>query len=452
MAVEVKSESVNIGKSSVLLVSVKEGGNVIGTCSMGVDTRHNDLSNLSKMFFIGHDPVVNLVMPNGGSKRSDKLISFCPGYAGSEKEIRDVLTDCFNRVNKGESLEVGLREIFKLLQDGVYTVYNAEYYPTDGSGIFFWGAYNISHEVHGSAEYNRTIGMERPYRPCFLIPSEPLDTFLAKTQAFTDESVKTRKVQGIVYHVGGLHSVLLKGHHGAVSCTEKDIPFRCAVIEKISEPYVDQPVDTAPAEGEEPKPEKQVGISGFRSASVKIPLDVMPKDMLRLILETRREYKPGHFNTLVRVFNTVRRKSVSNNVLPGTVLERCDRMPDCEMVESAYAVDNLTDEQLNCLLAGETECNGEQIISANFYTSIVTACNYLQFHDESRFVDFAIAIMENPELVATHEYTAKRVSRLVNSKKLYGYFKSVVESGEERYEKIVRAAEKFVRVYDLKRA
>lgn len=445
MAVEIKSENIDISGASILLVSVRDGGSVIGTCSAGYSPRSNDASSVNRLFYIGSDPVVNMVCPNHGNKRTDKLVSLCSGFQGAEKSIRDALTDSFQKINRGDSLEIGMRDVFALLADGVYTVYLSEYYPTDGSGTFFWGAYNISHEVHGTAEYNRTIGMNRPYRPCFLIPSEPLDMFAAKMKNTTDEAVKSRRVQGIAYHLSGLHSVLLKGHHGASSCIDHGIPFMCAVIEKITEPYTD-PVAEPAAEGEEPV--QREGISGFRSASVKIPLELFPKDMLRQIIESRSEYKPEHYSVLLRNMNVVRRKSVTNKVIPRDVLEKCDQMPDCEMVESAFALDRLTDDQLNALLAGETEHDGEIIISPNFYSSIVTACNYLQFHDERRFIDFAVAILENPELYATHEYTARRISRLNANKQVYGYFKSVIQSSEARYEKILGIAERYVRLYD----
>ena len=118
------------------------------------------------------------------------------------------------------------------------------------------------------------------------------------------------------------------------------------------------------------------------------------------------------------------------------------------MVESAYAIKSLSDEELNCLLAGDVECNGEVIVSPNFYASIVTACNFLQFTDTQRFVDFSIAIMENPELGATHDYVSRRVCALETNKKLYNFFKSVVDSGDVKYEKIIAAARTFVDRYE----
>lgn len=465
LASEIKTETVEFEGVSALLVSVKNGENIIGTCSLGYMGAANVLN---KIFYIGSEPVINISCPNRGAKAANKMMSLCPGYKGYENKINSVISNCFSKLNTNEPPATALKDLFTMLQDGVYLIYTADYYPTDGNGVFFWGGYNINHEVRGSAEHGRVVG-QRLYKPCYLVPSQPLEYYTPKGRASTNDLVKHRRYLGIAYHLSGFHSVLLKGHHGAVCCVENDIPFKCAVIEKIAEPYVDtfvipqpaaadpEPVEADPenpeaaaAPAEEPAPEVvppvfvPEGITGFRSASLKVPLDVFPKDMLRSILEGRPDYKPRHIDVLAAKLNASRKKAVSNNVLPYTVLEKSDLLPDIDMVESAYAVDGLSDEQLNCLLAGDVECNGKVIISPNFYSSIVTACNYLQFTDMKRFVDFTIAILNNPELVATHEYVARRTLAHISNKKLVNFFKDVVASGDPKYDKILDVAQTFV--------
>lgn len=462
MAVEVKTETIDFEGKSTLLVSVKNGEAAIGVCSAG----YNGLGGtnaLNKIFFIGNDPVVNIACPAHGNKQADKMLALCPGFIGYDQKVSSVINNCFNKLNSGEALGTGLRDIFNMLQDGVYAVYFSDYYPTDGNSSFFWGAYNILHDVHGTAEHGRVVG-QRTYKPCFLVPSQPLDYYAPKTKVNTDDAVKRRKIQGIVYHLSGFHSVVLKGHHGAVCCVDNDVPFYCAVIEKIHEPYIKKfvpprpaaPVadidpenpEAASAEETEPVTSAPVmipeGITGFRCASLKLPLDVFPKDMLRMLIEGRDEYKPRQFDILIAKLNTIRKKALSNNVLPFSVLEKTDSLPDSDMVESAYAIESLSDEQLNHLLAGEVDCNGEVIISPNFYSSIVTACNYLQFTDMKRFVDFSIAILDNPELSATHEYVAHRALSQISNKKLTGFFAGVLSSKDAKYEKIMTVAQTFM--------
>lgn len=471
MAVEIKTETIEYNGRSTLLVSVKNGEAAIGVCSAG----YNGLGGtnaINKIFFVGNDPVVNLVCPMHGNKQSDKMLATAPGFVGYDQKINMAISGCFDKLNTGETPATAMRDIFNMLQDGVYAVYLSDYYPTDGNNSFFWGAYNILHDVHGTAEHGRVVG-QRAFKPCFLVPSQPLDYYAPKTKVNTDDLVKRRRIQGIVYHLSGFHSVVLKGHHGAVCCVDNEVPFTCAVIEKIHEPYTKKFIPPQPAAAPVPAVDPEApdaaaaeeagaaasapppppppvpttipeGITGFRCASLKLPLDVFPKEMLKMLIEGREEYKPRQFDILIAKLNTVRKKALSNNVLPFSVLEKTDTLPDCDMVESAYAIDGLSDEQLDHLLAGDVECNGEIIISPNFYSSIVTACNYLQFTDMKRFVDFSIAILDNPELSATHEYVAHRALSQISNKKLGAFFAGVLSSRDAKYEKIMTVAQTFV--------
>ena len=458
------------------LVMVSGGSGAVGTCSAGM-AEGADHPSHTRLFYIGAEPIIRIVSQSRDNKYSDKLMSMCQGLQETNPEMREVFTEAFNRLNRGESPAAALRDVFQLLEDGVYAVYLTDCYPTDGSGTFFWGAYNLMREVRGTAEKNRVIGDRRTYKPCFLVPSTPLNMFAMKTKVGTDEAVKSRRVQGIAYHLSGMHAVLLKGHHGAVSAAEKGIAFRCVMIEKITSPYFDPPAPAptpapapapapaataaapAPAEGQPaenaaaaPKAVVTEGITGFRSPSIKVPIEQLTSDMLKAIVEGRSEYKPDHYRTLLKKLGTVRKKTVTNNVIPYSVREQCERMPDCEMMESTCAIDVLTDEQLGALLAGDTELNGSVIISQNLYTSIITACSYLQFKDTKRFADFVTAILDKPELSATHEYIARRALNVSGNAKLYNFFKAAAEGGDIKYEKIRDAAAQYIADYEAEHA
>ncbi len=482
MSVEIKSEILTIGGTNVTLVSVKNGEAAIGTCNAGY-IGLGSVGSKTRIFFIGSDPVATVICPNHGSLQMDKLISLCPGYTTCDHEIKMTIDNCFDKLVADEEHPTSaLHEILGLLEDGIYALYYSEYYPTDGNGNFFWGAYNIPHDVHGTAEMNRVI-KNNVFKPSFLVPSQPLNYYSPKTKVGLENKVKKRSVQGIAYHLTGFHSILLKGHHGAVACVDEDIPFRCLVIEKIWMPYTDpielsappdEPAEPAePAETNAETPEDAAAaadqpaeeprekaprspaapptviypesVTGFRSSSIKIPLELFPKDMLRFILTIPPEYKPRQFDILSTKLFYTNKKTISNNVLSQSVLEKADAMPDCEMLESAYAIKSLSDEQLNCLLAGDVECNGEVIISPNFYSSIVVACNYLQFTDTNRFVDFAIAVMDNPELIAAHDYVSHRSLTQSSNTKLQRFFQNVVDSEDAKYCKVTEAAQTFLR-------
>lgn len=473
MSVEIKSETITVGGTDATLVSVKNGEAAIGTCNAGF-LGLGGVGSKTRLFFIGSDPIATIICPNHGSEQTDKLISMCPGYSDYDHEIKKTIDACFDKLNLDKEHPINaIRGILGLLEDGVYALYFSEYYPTDGSGNYFWGAYNVPHDIHGTAEKNRLV-KNNVFKPCFLIPTQPLDYYAPKVQASLETTVKRRDVQGIAYHLSGFYSMLLKGHHGSVACVEKDVPFRCLVIEKVYMPYVDpielspEPVEEVPEDSaavtdetsEEPAeqpPEKEnpprkshskviypEGITGFRGASIKVPLELFPKEMLKFILTTLPEYKPRQFDVIAAKLSNTSKKALSNNVLPRSVLEKADAMPDCEMLESVYAIKSLSDEQLNCLLAGDVECNGEIIISPNFYSSIVIACNFLQFTDPNRFVDFAIAVMDNPELIATHDYVSHRSLTQSSNSKLQRFFQNVVDSEDAKYSKVTPAAQTFL--------
>lgn len=473
MSVEIKSETLTIGGTDVTLVSIKNGEAAIGTCNAGY-IGLGGVGSKSRIFFIGSDPIATIICPNHGNLQTDKLISLCPGLSNVDHEIKMIIDSCFEKLNADDEHPINsIREILGLLEDGIYAVYYSEYYPTDGNGNYFWGAYNVLHDVHGTAEMNRIV-KNNVFKPSFLVPTQPLNFYSPKTKAGLENKVKNRAVQGIVYHLSGFHSMLLKGHHGSIACVDADIPFRCLVIEKIWIPYVEPielypepvppPVET-PEDGEAitdesaeetqekteqapastPKVIYPDSVTGFRSSSIKIPLELFPKDMLKFILTASPEYKPRQFEILATKLFYTNKKTVSNNVLSQSVLEKADAMPDCEMLESAYAIRSLSDEQLNCLLAGDVECHGEVIISPNFYSSIVIACNFLQFTDTNRFVDFAIAVMDNPELIAAHDYVSHRSLTQSSNTKLQRFFQNVVDSEDAKYCKVTEAAQTFLR-------
>ena len=118
MGVEIKSEHIDIGGSNVVLASVRGGKAVIGTCSAGYGAKRGDTSAQTRLFYIGNDPVAEILCPNHGSKSSDKLISLCTGYSAMDDEIHDTLTESFTRLNKGDSLAAGLHDVLALLQIG----------------------------------------------------------------------------------------------------------------------------------------------------------------------------------------------------------------------------------------------------------------------------------------------------------------------------------------------
>ena len=107
LAADIKSETVELDGQNAVLISVKDGAGIIGTCSAGHLENTGSVSTLTRIFYIGSDPVINLVCPNHANKVSEKLVSFSPGFQGYDQKINGALTSGFNRLNDGESLASG---------------------------------------------------------------------------------------------------------------------------------------------------------------------------------------------------------------------------------------------------------------------------------------------------------------------------------------------------------
>ena len=117
------------------------------------------------------------------------------------------------------------------------------------------------------------------------------------------------------------------------------------------------------------------------------------------------------------------------------------------MLASAFAITELTNEQLDLLISGETMCDGKYIISANYYESIVYACNYLQYKDKQRFITFAISLLNTPTLAPTYRYIAERMQYVIDAR-IKDAFKNVLASDEPAYKPIKDIAQRYLEHFD----
>lgn len=132
--------------------------------------------------------------------------------------------------------------------------------------------------------------------------------------------------------------------------------------------------------------------------------------------------------------------------MPKGIIEKCDKLPDCEMLQSAAMISYLSEEEISALLQGETMLNDSYIINKNYYTSITIALSYLQYKNFSRFLEFAVDILKNEELTAVHQYVATRLQPIMNEK-ISIMFKEILESENPVYGPIKTLAEKYTKRY-----
>lgn len=429
-----------VGDREFLLADVIKSTRNIGLCNItGRLTGIGDRQPVTELLYAGEEPLISMVRPSINDRTSNRLISQI-GIITDDNIKTRLSAAGDNYFTYSQSLGKSLQPVLEILDTGLYVCHVSKMIPSDGAGNFFWNAYTVRHEVAGTAEYSSVIGRENNFIPCFLVPTTNISDYSEQRTRSQLEKLKSgKKIGGVAFHLSGLFSALLDGHHSSVACLLNDSDFNCIVIEPVRQVLYESQ-ETAADYGREPK------IIALSSPYAKIPLSGVPEGMLENFLLKRYYEKPVIYDTMKsKATRTLR--VVSKRLLSSQVYLKADLLPDCAMIESAHAVTSLSDAQIDALLSGETKYNDEIIISGNYYNSVVTACNYLQYMDFDRFLYFAISIMKNPDLSATHKYIAERLSNIINEQ-IYNYFCEVAAEEDNTHIEIRGIAESYISRYD----
>ncbi|MDR2559149.1 MAG: hypothetical protein LBC86_06370 [Oscillospiraceae bacterium] len=430
-----------VGNREFFLVDVSKSHDIIGTTIVSRASGPMDHLPVSEILYCGKEAVINMIRPAKGNEFSDKLVyQISTTTAVNDENMKTILSSVGDSYfTYQQSITRALHPFLELLSEGIYVCHDSKMIPSNGSGEFFWSAYTHRREVPGTAAHSRTMGKDSNFIPCFLIPTtSPAEFTEAKVRAQREKIIAGKKVGGLAYHMSGMFSALLDGHHSAAACLLGDTEFRCIVVEPLHDVLYESP-EQAAQYGREPR------IVALSCPYVKIPIEQIPPAMLESFLLRRSGVKPQHFailrNKAFKTLQTVKRKPI-----PREILLKAELLPDVSAMESAHAITELTDEQLDALLAGEIKYDDKIIISQNYYNSIITACNYLQYEDFDRFFNFASAIVENPDLTATHKYIIERLCGL-NNKKIHDFFVSVMEKEDPFYKDHIPCFETYIKSY-----
>ena len=430
------------GREFLLADVIKSAANIGQAMITGRMSRPNDHFPVTKLVFVGDEPIVSITARGSEEVHSDKLIA----QVGTAKDCDDnvksrlsVASDNF--FTYGQSISHSLQPVLELLMPGLYCCYEAKMIPTDGTGAYFWNAYTQRREVKGTADVGAVIGRESSFIPAFLVPSTTLADFdEPKVRAQLDKIKQGKRVGGVALHLTGMFSLLLDGHHSSMACMLTDNDFGCLVIEPIRQTLTEHE-DIAMEARRIPR------VIALSCPYAKIPVEEVPPSMLESFLHHRVMEKPVNYLTLKSKSNKVLRNQ-SKKIIPKEVHDKALLLPTIAMIESAHAVTGLSDEQLDALLAGEVKLNDEVIITNNFYNSIITACNYLQYADFDRFLTFALDILRNRNLTATHKFVTERLFN-INHERIYQYYLDIVDAGVEGgYSDALMPAELYVRRYE----
>ncbi len=424
-------EPLKVDEKEFLLASIVNDKGCIGVCrTSGSKKTKND------SFFIGSEALISMAVSDTGDDYADKMIWQTSSIDKCKNIINSRFSACVdNYFMQNGDLQRSVRPILEMLTSGLYVIHVEKMIPTDGCSGFFWNSFAVKHEFPCSSTLLRNIGTERNYVPCFLVPTENYGNYSESRMQISKEKAKAGfRLGGIAYHLTGMYSALLEGHINALISLSAGADFYCILIEPVTNVKI----------------ENGVAVSLY-CPYVSIPINSMPRTMMENFLLNRRLSFPDNFSEINAKSGKVMKNLSRPHYLSDALVKKVEQQPDCEMIATTYFIKELTDEQIDALLRGETKIEENTIISANLYESLVSACNYLHYTDMKRFVRFATEVIRNPDFSATHKFVAGKLQYIIKSE-IYGLFVEIASSEDSVYAPLKELAEKYISVYEEKAA
>ena len=138
------------------------------------------------------------------------------------------------------SLENSIKAIeplLKLFETGFYIIAEAECYPTDGNGNFFWNVPNkLTDSPATGLAYLRDSDTYCVFnQPVYLYPTQTTDCYNEeRVKYYIDKfnNEDNNEPRAIVYNFGGFINFVIDGHHKACAAALLGKPLKCLLIIK----------------------------------------------------------------------------------------------------------------------------------------------------------------------------------------------------------------------------
>lgn len=431
----ITTESHIINNKEYTLMAVTASPGSFGICN----TTRQSNRELKETFYIGHEPLINIIQKSVNDKFSNKILQQISSIDHCGDFSKRAAIACADYFENNKNLQAALQPVTDYIKNGLYIVYENEMFPTDGGGSFFWSSYMVSHEFGGSSTFSSVCRLDYDVPPAFLVPTESVSTFAEKNYSPAVEKVKNdEEAVGLCFHLSGMFCALLSNHHEIAAALMLGKKVRCLVIEPIRH-ILDS------NEFEHDRSSEQENEKYLYTCCAKIPISKISQPLLETFFMTRSCEIGKYTDTII--YNSEKPSHLKGKkALPKEIIDKCDKLPDCEMLQSAAMIDYLSDEEINALLQGETTLNDNLIINHNYYTSITIALSYLQYKNFGKFLEFAAAILRNEELTAVHQYVATRLQPIMNEN-ISNLFKEILNSESPVYAPIKTLAEKYIKRY-----
>ena len=134
------------------------------------------------------------------------------------------------------SLENSIKAIeplLKLFETGFYIIAEAECYPTDGNGNFFWNVPNkLTDSPATGLAYLRDSDTYCVFnQPVYLYPTQTTDCYNEERVEYYIDKFNNEP-RAIVYNFGGFINFIIDGHHKACAAALLGKPLKCLLIIK----------------------------------------------------------------------------------------------------------------------------------------------------------------------------------------------------------------------------
>ncbi|MBP5605010.1 MAG: hypothetical protein J6X60_05650, partial [Ruminiclostridium sp.] len=328
MKTNVSIESLKGPIGEFLLVSISDSDGIIGVCDTSVK---NGICR--KTFYAASESLINIQYREKNND-SNRVIWQTSSIDKAKNTLGTRLSKaCENFFSGAAPLPKAILPVLELLTNGLYVVHIGKVYPTDGAGNFFWNSFTVKHEIFGSAPYNSLIGNEKCYSPPFLIPTQSFSGYTdSGVNAASEKLAAGRRLGGIAIHVTGMFSALIEGHMNAAACVANDTDFNCIIIEPLNKVVYGEAGSL-----------NENKIVALACPFVKIALTDLSRRMIENFLINRSVGIPREYDQIKWKAD----KMLSNGVLSRKVSPTIDRnvegYPDAEMMASAYAIADLSD-------------------------------------------------------------------------------------------------------------
>ena len=444
MKATIASETLHINDKDFTIINVTSSPSSFGICNT---TRQKE-KGLRETFYIGNEPLINVTQKSVNDPYSNKMICQISSIERCGDFMKRVAASRDEYFINNKTVLGALQPILDYIKNGLYVIYEEDMIPTDGSGNFFWSSYLVSHELSGSSTFNAVCPADRVIPPAFLVPTENIANYSEANVKDAADRVKVEDgAYGICFHLSGMFCALLSNHHEVTAALMMNKKVRCLIIEPVKNLRFANDMDNMQI-AQDTEEDAMPAEDYFYTACAKIPLSKISQPFLESFFLTRKK-EVGKYSDIV-TYNSDRNSTMKGKRgISNDIVERCDKMPDAEMLQSVAMIDYISDEELDALLHGETMLNEKYIINQNYYSSITLAFNYLLYKDFDKFLNFSTSLLINEDLTAVHQYVASRLQPIIHNR-IFDLFNNIKNSNSPIYAPIMPLIDKYILRYNLR--